>query len=165
MNAPTPTRVHYHKQARELGLGYASGDTYRLPVELLRVYSPSAEVRGHGGDTAVLQVGKRKSACKILPRPVTTRSNCTLMTVTTAACLAGTTCLTLPHIKMPIGRTISNAWKRQGPPASLRAFNSSSCDAVPQVKRRQAGVGKATMLPTTYCDDLTVDNYRLELGS
>ena len=41
----------------------------------------------------------------------------------------------------------------------------ASADAVPQVKRRQAGVGKATMLPTTYCDDLTVDNYRLELGS
>lgn len=60
MNAPTPTRVHYHKQARELELGYASGETYRLPVELLRVYSPSAEVRGHGGDTAVLQVGKKR---------------------------------------------------------------------------------------------------------
>ncbi|WP_445012216.1 gamma-butyrobetaine hydroxylase-like domain-containing protein [Vreelandella stevensii] len=58
-DAPVPTRVHYHKQARELELGYASGDTYRLPVELLRVYSPSAEVRGHGGDTAVLQVGKK----------------------------------------------------------------------------------------------------------
>ncbi|WP_249978422.1 gamma-butyrobetaine hydroxylase-like domain-containing protein [Vreelandella olivaria] len=59
MNAPTPTRVHYHKQARELELGYANGDTYRLPIELLRVYSPSAEVRGHGGDSAVLQVGKK----------------------------------------------------------------------------------------------------------
>jgi DUF971 family protein len=58
-NAPTPTRVHYHKQARELELGYASGENYRLSVELLRVYSPSADVRGHGGDTAVLQVGKK----------------------------------------------------------------------------------------------------------
>lgn len=59
MSAPTPTRVHYHKKARELELGYANGDTYRLPIELLRVFSPSAEVRGHGGDTAVLQVGKK----------------------------------------------------------------------------------------------------------
>ncbi len=58
-NAPTPTRVHYHKQARELELGYATGENFRLPVEFLRVYSPSAEVRGHGGDTAVLQVGKK----------------------------------------------------------------------------------------------------------
>lgn len=60
MNAPTPSRVHYHKQARELELGYANGESYRLPVEFLRVYSPSAEVRGHGGDTAVLQVGKKE---------------------------------------------------------------------------------------------------------
>ena len=140
MNAPTPTRVHYHKQARELELGYANGDTYRLPVEFLRVYSPSAEVRGHGGDTAVLQVGKKEVG---------------LQNITQAGNYA---------LKLHFDDG-HDAWKRQGPPASLRAFNSSSCDAVPQVKRRQAGVGKATMLPTTYCDDLTVDNYRLELGS
>ena len=59
MNAPTPNRVHYHKQSRELELGYANGESYRRPVEFLRVCSPSAEVRGHGGDTAVLQVGKK----------------------------------------------------------------------------------------------------------
>ena len=59
MNSPTPTQVHYHTQAREVGLGYANGASLRLPVEFLRVYSPTAEVRGHGGDTAVLQVGKR----------------------------------------------------------------------------------------------------------
>jgi DUF971 family protein len=59
MTAPTPPRVHYHKQNRELELGYANGESFRLPVEFLRVYSHSAEVRGHGGDTAVLQVGKK----------------------------------------------------------------------------------------------------------
>lgn len=59
MDAPIPSRVHYHRKARELELGYTSGDTFLLPIELLRVYSPSAEVRGHGGDTAVLQVGKK----------------------------------------------------------------------------------------------------------
>ena len=59
MSAPTPSRVHYHRQARELELGYPNGDSFRLPIELLRVYSPSAEVRGHGGDSAVLQVGKK----------------------------------------------------------------------------------------------------------
>ncbi|MBE0403913.1 gamma-butyrobetaine hydroxylase-like domain-containing protein [Halomonas citrativorans] len=60
MNAPAPNRVHYHKKARELELGYASGESFRLSIEFLRVYSPSAEVRGHGGDTAVLQVGKKE---------------------------------------------------------------------------------------------------------
>lgn len=59
MSAPIPNRVHYHKKARELELGYADGDHYRLPVELLRVFSPSAEVRGHGRDSAVLQTGKQ----------------------------------------------------------------------------------------------------------
>ncbi|GAB2780300.1 DUF971 domain-containing protein [Halomonas shantousis] len=59
MTAPIPTHVHYHKHARELELGYASGETYRLPAELLRVYSPSAEVQGHSPATAVLQVGKK----------------------------------------------------------------------------------------------------------
>ena len=59
MSAPIPTRVHYHKKTRELELGYASGESYRLPIEYLRVYSPSAEVRGHGEGQAVLQVGKK----------------------------------------------------------------------------------------------------------
>ncbi|QJQ95064.1 MULTISPECIES: gamma-butyrobetaine hydroxylase-like domain-containing protein [Halomonadaceae] len=59
MDAPIPTKVHYHKKARELELGYPNGESYRLSVEYLRVFSPSAEVRGHGPDTAVLQVGKK----------------------------------------------------------------------------------------------------------
>lgn len=59
MSAPVPIRVHYHKKARELELAYAEGQCHRLPIEYLRVFSPSAEVRGHGGDDAVLQVGKK----------------------------------------------------------------------------------------------------------
>ncbi|MBZ9567475.1 gamma-butyrobetaine hydroxylase-like domain-containing protein [Modicisalibacter tunisiensis] len=59
MTAPIPTRVHYHRQTRELELGYADGTTYRLSAEYLRVYSPSAEVRGHGPDTAKLQTGMK----------------------------------------------------------------------------------------------------------
>ncbi|EPC01714.1 1-(5-phosphoribosyl)-5-[(5-phosphoribosylamino)methylideneamino] imidazole-4-carboxamide isomerase [Litchfieldella anticariensis FP35 = DSM 16096] len=64
MSAPIPTRVHYHKKARELELTYEGNESYRLSVEYLRVYSPSAEVRGHGGDTAVLQVGKKDVGLK-----------------------------------------------------------------------------------------------------
>ncbi|SHK25072.1 gamma-butyrobetaine hydroxylase-like domain-containing protein [Halomonas caseinilytica] len=60
MSAPIPTKIHYHKQARELELGYADGTSHRLSVEYLRVFSPSAEVRGHGGpESATLQVGKK----------------------------------------------------------------------------------------------------------
>ncbi|MCK2184593.1 gamma-butyrobetaine hydroxylase-like domain-containing protein [Halomonas getboli] len=59
MTAPIPTKVHYHKQARELELTYEGGESHRLSVEYLRVFSPSAEVRGHGQGQETLQVGKK----------------------------------------------------------------------------------------------------------
>ncbi|UYG08214.1 DUF971 domain-containing protein [Halomonas sp. M4R1S46] len=59
MSAPIPVKVHYHKQDRELELTYEGGESHRLSVEYLRVFSPSAEVRGHGPDSATLQVGKK----------------------------------------------------------------------------------------------------------
>jgi DUF971 family protein len=59
MTTPIPSKVHYHKQDRELELVYGDDESYRLSVEYLRVFSPSAEVRGHGADTATLQVGKK----------------------------------------------------------------------------------------------------------
>jgi DUF971 family protein len=57
---PMPTQVVVHKQSRILELAFADGTSFRLPFELLRVYSPSAEVRGHGPGQEVLQVGKRE---------------------------------------------------------------------------------------------------------
>ena len=59
-STPIPTRVVVHKQSRVLELGFADGRQFRLPFELMRVYSPSAEVRGHGPGQEVLQVGKRE---------------------------------------------------------------------------------------------------------
>lgn len=59
MSAPAPSKVHYRKKARKLELEYPDGQHFQLSVEYLRVHSPSAEVRGHGRDTSVLQVGKK----------------------------------------------------------------------------------------------------------
>jgi DUF971 family protein len=56
--APLPTGIDLHRQSKTLELHYASGEHYRLSCEYLRVYSPSAEVRGHGEGQEVLQVGK-----------------------------------------------------------------------------------------------------------
>jgi DUF971 family protein len=56
---PTPTQIVVHTQSRVLELGFSDGATFRLSFELLRVMSPSAEVRGHGPGQEVLQVGKR----------------------------------------------------------------------------------------------------------
>jgi DUF971 family protein len=57
---PVPTRIVVHKQSRVLEIDYADGRQFRLPFELLRVYSPSAEVRGHGPGQETLQTGKRE---------------------------------------------------------------------------------------------------------
>jgi DUF971 family protein len=55
----TPTSVLLHQKSRVLELAFADGRAFRLPYEFLRVYSPSAEVRGHGPGQEVLQVGKK----------------------------------------------------------------------------------------------------------
>jgi DUF971 family protein len=54
-----PTNILLHKASRELEIEFDDGKTFTLPSEFLRVYSPSAEVRGHWGDTAKLQLDKQ----------------------------------------------------------------------------------------------------------
>ncbi len=56
---PTPLNIHLHRASLELELEYSADERYHLPCEYLRVYSPSAEVRGHGHDQATLQTGKK----------------------------------------------------------------------------------------------------------
>ena len=54
-----PIEITLHKQSRLLEIAFDDGACYRLPLEFLRVYSPSAEVRGHGPGQETLQVGKK----------------------------------------------------------------------------------------------------------
>lgn len=54
----TPTGIELHQKSRELELIYSDGERVRLSCELLRVFSPSAEVQGHGPSQKVLQTGK-----------------------------------------------------------------------------------------------------------
>ena len=58
-HTPPPTEIKLHQQSRVLEISFADGQSFRLPFEFLRVYSPSAEVRGHGPGQEVLQVGKK----------------------------------------------------------------------------------------------------------
>ena len=58
-NSPAPTEITLHQQSQVLEISFADGKTFRLPSEFLRVYSPSAEVRGHGPGQEVLQAGKK----------------------------------------------------------------------------------------------------------
>ena len=57
---PQPTAITVHQQSRVLEVGFADGQQFRIPFELMRVYSPSAEVQGHGPGQEVLQTGKRE---------------------------------------------------------------------------------------------------------
>jgi len=58
-DSPLPTAITVHQQSRVLEVGFDDGRVFRIPFELMRVYSPSAEVKGHGPGQEVLQTGKR----------------------------------------------------------------------------------------------------------
>lgn len=58
-DTPSPTSLTVHQQSRVLEVGFSDGSEFRIPFELMRVYSPSAEVQGHGPGQEVLQTGKR----------------------------------------------------------------------------------------------------------
>lgn len=58
--APTPQNITVHSQSRVLEIDFSDGARFRIPFELMRVYSPSAEVAGHGPGQEVLQTGKRE---------------------------------------------------------------------------------------------------------
>lgn len=65
-DTPIPTKLVLHQRSRVLEVAFSTGEEFRLPFELLRVYSPSAEVRGHGVGQEVLQTGKREVGIEAL---------------------------------------------------------------------------------------------------
>ena len=56
---PAPTEIKLHQKSRVLEIAFSDGSRFELSYEFLRVYSPSAEVRGHGPGQDVLQAGKK----------------------------------------------------------------------------------------------------------
>ena len=58
--SPTPTALTVHNQSRLLEIGFSDGALFKIPFELMRIYSPSAEVQGHGPGQEILQTGKRE---------------------------------------------------------------------------------------------------------
>jgi len=63
-DTPIPTEIKLHQQSRVMEIAFSNGDRFELPYEYLRVYSPSAEVRGHGPGQETLQVGKKNVEIK-----------------------------------------------------------------------------------------------------
>lgn len=60
LDSPSPTALTVHGKSRLLEVAFSDGKAFRIPFELMRVYSPSAEVQGHGPGQEVLQTGKRE---------------------------------------------------------------------------------------------------------
>lgn len=60
MSGPRPTDLVLHRASRALEIAFDTGERFTLPAELLRVYSPSAEVQGHAPNQRVLQLGKER---------------------------------------------------------------------------------------------------------
>ncbi len=58
--APAPQNITLHSQSRVLEISFSDGCEFRIPFELMRVYSPSADVAGHGPGQETLQTGKRE---------------------------------------------------------------------------------------------------------
>ncbi len=65
-DTPNPVSLTVHGQSRVLEIAYSDGKNFRIPFELMRVYSPSAEVQGHGPGQEVLQTGKREVTLEAL---------------------------------------------------------------------------------------------------
>ena len=86
-----PTNIKLHKQSRVLEISFEDGSSYELPTEYLRVYSPSAEVRGHGPGQETLQVGKQ---------------DVNSMTTTTLVSTAGNTSMTWQVTTRATGKTM-----------------------------------------------------------
>ncbi len=63
-DTPVPTEIKLHQVSRLLELTFNDGKHFQLPCEFLRVYSPSAEVRGHGPGQETLQTGKKNVEIK-----------------------------------------------------------------------------------------------------
>ena len=65
-DTPIPTEIKLHQQSRTLEVAFNDGSRFNMPCEYLRVFSPSAEVRGHGPGQEVLQVGKKNVEIKAI---------------------------------------------------------------------------------------------------
>lgn len=65
-DVPSPSEIRLHRKSRVLEVGWEDGTSFDLPCEYLRVFSPSAEVQGHGPGQAVLLIGKEKVSIRAI---------------------------------------------------------------------------------------------------
>src|SRR5688572_6500239 len=99
-----PTEIKLHQKSRVMQIAFSDGREFRLPYEFLRVYSPSAEVRGHGPGQEVLQTGKRAVEIRSLEPVGPTPCSRFFPTATAPASTPGTICTSWARIRKRCGR-------------------------------------------------------------
>ena len=111
--APRPTEITLHQQSRRLDVAFDDGQRFEMPCEYLRVFSPSAEVRGHGPGQEVLQTGKRAVDIKAIEPVGRLRREVRLQRrARHRASIRGTTSTTSASARGRIGKVTSRAWSR-----------------------------------------------------
>ena len=88
-----PSDITLHQQSRTLEIAFSDGACFELPCEYLRVYSPSAEVRGHSGNMLKLVAGKEHVNIKNMIPIGQYAIKIFLMMATNPVCMTGTTCI------------------------------------------------------------------------
>jgi DUF971 family protein len=96
--SPTPDALTVHAQSKVLEISFSDGATFRIPFELMRIMSPSAEVQGHGPGQEILQTGKRNVGYSQASRTGTTRVS-----------FRGIICTFWARSKTPFGPITANA--------------------------------------------------------
>ena len=137
---PHPTAIKARSRARLLEVTFDDGARFELPFEYLRVYSPSAEVRGHGPGQETLQLGKHDVGVRAV-EPVgnyAVRSSST--TGMTPACTRGPTCTSSAATATRNGSNISRGCRSWGLPTRRRQRNRcrSGCSPTTASSRAKA---------------------------
>src|SRR5712692_9960438 len=104
-SAHVPIEIKLHQKSRVMEISFSDGRSFRLPYEFLRVYSPSAEVRGHGPGQEVLQTGKREVEIRTLEPVGSYAVKRYSPTGTAPAFIRGTICTSWAKTRTRFGRS------------------------------------------------------------
>jgi DUF971 family protein len=115
-----PTEIKLHQKSRVMEVAFADGHGFRLPYEYLRVYSPSAEVRGHGPGQEVLQTGKREVEIRALEAVGSYAVQPVFPMGTAPGSTLGSTFTSWAKTRDGCGASMSRGWRKPAPLAISR---------------------------------------------
>ena len=111
---PAPTEIKLHQKSRVFEIAFDSGERFELPYEYLRVFTPSAEARGHGPGQEVLQVGKRDVTIERIEPVGNLRSSLFSATGTIVVSILGTCSITSAGHRDELWQTYLDRLRAEG---------------------------------------------------